>query len=73
MVNTLCLCIDTSGEVYQSNTFEENLERLQDPVDFSDPEDLFEPACSSGGTPVINASDYLHNFFGFCNAYANEA
>ena len=36
-------------------------------------EDLFEPACSGGGTPVINASDYLHNFFGFCNAYANEA
>tara|TARA_B110000503_G_C7049227_1_gene371572 strand:+ start:798 stop:1001 length:204 start_codon:yes stop_codon:yes gene_type:complete len=33
----------------------------------------WEPVCSGGGTPVYNASDYLHNFFGFCNAYCKEA
>ena len=51
------------------------MEILQDlePEDLGNIDDLFESACSGGGTPVINASDYLHNFFGFCNAYANEA
>ena len=42
------------------------------PVVGDDLFDGFKPACNGGGTPVINASDYLHNFFGFCNAYANE-
>ena len=45
---------------------------LEEPEEGEDLFDDFKPACNGGGTPVINASDYLHNFFGFCNAYANE-
>ena len=45
---------------------------LEEPEEGEDLFDGFKPACNGGGTPVINASDYLHNFFGFCNAYANE-
>jgi len=73
MVNTLCVCIDTGGNVYQSNKYEENLDRITELQPDDVIESLFKPPCSGGGIPVYNASDYLHNFFGFCNAYTDES